>query len=80
MFLQLVAAQAVCDPDIAEENTAKEPAVAAAKIDLVVFLQVGAFAAFAIISANCVCLPRSIPIYLLKQHQKKIKQKIRSDG
>ena len=77
MFLQLVAVQAVCDPDIAEENTAKEPAVAAAKLDLVVFLQVGACA---IMSANCVCLPRSIPIYLLKQHQNKIKQKIRSDG
>jgi len=38
MFLQLVAAQAVCDPDIAEENNAKEPAVAAAELDLVVFL------------------------------------------
>ena len=77
MFLQLVAVQAVCDPDIAEENTAEEPAVAAAKLDLVAFLQVGAFV---IMFANCVCLPRSIPIYLLKQHQNKIKQKIRSDG
>lgn len=43
MFLQLVAVQAVCDPDIAEENAAEEPAVAAAKLDLVAFLQVGAF-------------------------------------
>ena len=77
MFLQLVAVQAVCDPDIAEENSAKEPAVAAAKLDLVAFLQVGSFL---IMSANCVCLIRSIPIYLLKQHQNKIKQKIRSDG
>ena len=77
MFLQLVAVQAVCDPDVAEENTAEEPAVAAAKLDLVVFLQVGPLL---IMYANCVCLIRSIPIYLLKQHQNKIKQKIRSDG